>query len=392
MDHILDNINRNYIALPIDEAEANNAILHELLDRIIDAMKAEDPLFDALYSDKFYGGSYWDGVKVTRPDEYDVHIQCKLDLYTQRLEPSNEPGWVNLKFQRYTYPNGYRISRRHPYYGMNGLHRLINNEDYLDTDKVMLWFHETLSKSSKFLDSYGHKSGKKRICHIITERHGTFRLTFRRHGPAFTFWVTGKVDGKTVNMNLDFVPCFVFPGSQYPTNGFQPNPVSYKPEIFIVAKPVKGNNKSTRYWRVSFQPQERELINDKQRLKPALRLMKKMRDKLRHECMASYFIKNVFLWEVEEEPPSFWNEPLSIVFMKVLKDYQEMIADHTISFFWYDSDNLISHVDRKLLNEISWKLSRVIADLEEHPTTPRVVAKYFLTRRELKSFLSTYAV
>nr|XP_023028629.1 uncharacterized protein LOC111516737 [Leptinotarsa decemlineata] len=103
-----------------------------------------------------------------------------------------------------------------------------------------------------------------------------------------------------------------------------------------------------------------------------------MRDKLRHDSIASYFIKNIFLCEIQKQPPEFWNQPLSYVFMKMLKIYQKQIEDKTIPFYWYESDNLISHVDPAVLNNINKKLVEIIIKLERRPSIPKVVGKCFL--------------
>nr|XP_023020235.1 uncharacterized protein LOC111508846 [Leptinotarsa decemlineata] len=102
----------------VDNVLAHVAGDKQLLDTILEKMRQKNPLFNMLTPKKYYGGSYWDGVKVTKPDEYDVHIQLRLDkVYKKPLEPSNEPGWVNLKMERSENPGK---SKKHPrpYYGM----------------------------------------------------------------------------------------------------------------------------------------------------------------------------------------------------------------------------------------------------------------------------------
>ncbi|CAH1169658.1 unnamed protein product [Phaedon cochleariae] len=383
MDKVFKIVEKNFIALPPEEVEANNLVLNQILDTIISGMKKVNPLFETLFIDKFYGGSYWDGLKVYKPDEYDVHIKCSMSAYTDRLEPSNEPGWVNLKFTRRRNPNKIPKKRPKPYYGIAGMHVLVNNEDYLDTEKVMLWFHQTLSCALG-----GEKKGKKRHCKLSTS-HGVFNLSFFRHGPAFTFHASGTAEETPVEMDIDFVPCFEFPNDQYPSRGFLPNPYPDK-GIFVVCKPVKGSNKGSRYWRISFQDQERELIKGKENLKPALRLMKKMRDKLKHTCIASYFIKNLFLCQIRFQPESFWREPLSNVFITMLVYYQNCIANRSIDFYWYAADNLISHIKPEDLENVNNDLLRVISDFQKHPNGRNVVAKHFLTRSELRDFKNIF--
>lgn len=41
-------------------------------------MKSTDALFKALYEQVFYGGSYYDSLKVSNPDEYDLDLLLRL--------------------------------------------------------------------------------------------------------------------------------------------------------------------------------------------------------------------------------------------------------------------------------------------------------------------------
>lgn len=94
-------------------------------------------------------------------------------------------------------------------------------------------------------------------------------------------------------MDIDLVPCFRF--NTWPNGNYKKNPteskVSYEKEgikqtcfnrdfqseFFVVPKKPKNSPNlevAGRYWRLSFQEQERILMDNKGRLKPALRLLK----------------------------------------------------------------------------------------------------------------------
>ncbi|KAJ8982164.1 hypothetical protein NQ317_013949 [Molorchus minor] len=151
-------------------------------------------------------------------------------------------------------------------------------------------------------------------------------------------------------------------------------------EFFIVPKP----HDNTKYWRLSFQEQERILLIGKENLKPALRLIKKIRDKLKHDCISSYFIKTVFLWKViKTRKDHFWNKPLSYVFMK-LHDYQGCIQRGVIKYFWCPRFNLIENIDDQTLSMISNDLKYIINNLKSPRQNETLVAKYLCKERNVK--------
>ncbi|CAH1141363.1 unnamed protein product [Phyllotreta striolata] len=380
MEPMLQLINSNFVALAIEEVQENH-FLYKLLDDIIDKMRVQNALFNKLFQKKFFGGSFWDRLKVGRPDEYDVHVQCKLHNFKCKLVPSDQPGWVNLKFEKQSNPHKKKNRRNQkPYYGIPGFHVLVNKDGYLDTEKVMLWFHQTLARVLK-----GKRSNRKRVC-SITIGQQQFKMSVRRHGPAFTFAI--NTDSETNNLvHVDFVPAFLFEGWQFPDFGFRANPTT-KEETFIVAKPVKGDI-GTRYWQLSFQNQERELLADRGNLKPALRLLKKMRDKFNHYCIASFYLKNLILWELETRPEGFWEQPLSVVFIEVLQSYKNALENNSLPFYWYNGKkyNLFDSLSANQTKMISTKIGEVIIAMKKSPSDKKL-AKFFLTRREYALFRS----
>lgn len=60
-------------------------------------MKTIDPLFKYIFNKKLYGGSYYDGLKLYEPDEYDLDLAFKLPKKADfHLDTSSEPGFVRI--------------------------------------------------------------------------------------------------------------------------------------------------------------------------------------------------------------------------------------------------------------------------------------------------------
>jgi hypothetical protein len=109
-----------------------------------------------------------------------------------------------------------------------------------------------------------------------------------------------------------------------------------------------------------------------------------MRDNMGQKCIASYYIKTVLLHIVDHKDLSFWTNPLSQVFMTVLKEYREFIKDQKIPYYWNKKNNLIGKVGSDTLANVSNRIGVVIKDIENNPDKPETVAKYLLSRDEYR--------
>ncbi|CAH1155729.1 unnamed protein product [Phaedon cochleariae] len=380
MEPILNNINRKYISLPDEDDRRNKIILKGLLDSITSSMKASDNLFKEMYSSVFYGGSYYDGLRVGQPDEFDLDLLLSLPkLVEPTLTTSNKPGFVHVKL------NGYNkfIKQSEMISRYKGLEKLMNEKThYLETNKVLRWMQRVITLT---MNTFEKKDGRP----VLKIPSGEFYLKYSQSGPAVTLKVEGVVGESKLKLDIDLVPCFVFGKDHWPSNGFRSNSTKKKPEFFIVPKPLNGLSDAERYWRLSFQEQERELIDGKSTLKPTIKLLKRMRDILDHKCIASYYIKTFLIWEVSEwRKEDFWNNSLSYVFMNVLKDYYEYLKKKKIPYYWNKNNNLIDSVREETLINIGNKVKAIIDDVDKNLEDPYVIAKYLLKPSELADFKS----
>lgn len=78
-------------------------------------MKETDILFKTMYERKFYGGSYYDGLKVARPEEYDLDLVLNLPAVIEPIvEISNKHGFVHVKILEYLKMEGRSEAPKYP--------------------------------------------------------------------------------------------------------------------------------------------------------------------------------------------------------------------------------------------------------------------------------------
>lgn len=376
MENVLKNINKKFVSLSDEDIKRNNTILKSALDLITEKMKQKDSLFKEMYTRVFFGGSYYDGLRVGQPDEFDLDLLLTLPkLVEPTITTSNLPGFVHLQFKEYIK----FLKQTDLVVRYKGLDKLIDESQYLDTKKVLRWMESVVTLALNEFQKQGNQ-------YILNIPHGTLFAKICKGGPAFTLKVQGRINGKDVSMDVDLVPCFIFGKEKWPVNGFRANPVANKPDYFIVPKPLDSVSNGSRYWRLSFQEQERVIIDSKKNLKPAVKFLKKLRDNMDHKCIASYFIKTVILWQTEQRDVTFWSNSLSYVFINMLKEYYDCLKAEKINYYWNKNNNLLKNIKPVTLSNLSNRIKVIIDDIEKHPENPLLVAKYLCTPSEFNQF------
>ncbi|KAJ8927933.1 hypothetical protein NQ314_019564, partial [Rhamnusium bicolor] len=322
----------------------------QVTDRIISMMKDKNVLFRNLYERKFYGGSYYDGIKVGKPEEYDLDFVLNLPLIVEpAVQNSDKPGFVNCIIKEYMKllkrdeaPNlSKNIATAFPTALKNNqmkLNSLMCVGNYLSTSKVLQWMEKIMTLA---LNDVKKENGES-----------VFDVTLESKEPI-------KI---------------------------------YVDKFLIVPKKPYGmeNSNVERYWRLSFQEQERELIkgHEFKMMKPTIKLLKKLRDKQLHAKIASYYIKTIYLWEVDKPDHDFWKQSQSYVLMAMLKKYASMIQNKRIPYYWNQNYNLIAHLKDIILINIGNTLKNIIEDIESHLEDPFVIAKYLIDEDQIKHLRS----
>ena len=67
-------INDNTMKLNKIDMKKSNLIINWLQNGVVNALKKNDELFNALFREIYYSGSYYDGLKIREPDEFDLNF------------------------------------------------------------------------------------------------------------------------------------------------------------------------------------------------------------------------------------------------------------------------------------------------------------------------------
>ncbi|KAI4471740.1 cell fate determining protein mab21-related [Holotrichia oblita] len=342
---------------------------------LINDMKNRNALFKDLYKHIYYGGSYYDGLKISKPEEYDCDLLLELPKVLNPLITTvpEHPGFVQMlvtDLEKY---------RTHTAFNPELQKRLLDNQNYLRVDKLRSWVESILDKVLSDLP-------KEKNFHSFTVDNKTYYFKKTKGGPAFTVHITESIEDTKSVMDIDLVPCFNFKDNDWPRcDNFRRNPSTKNRTFFVVPKKPKVNvPNADRLWRLSFQQQELEFLDQRQSLKPALKLLKRLRDQYNHKSISSYFIKTVFLWQVDECDESFWKEKLSTVFMVMLKRYHQRLDNKYIPYFWNKDFNLIKDIKQLELDNIKNTVAKIITKIDANLDDPFIVASYLVPKQELE--------
>ncbi|XP_060520933.1 cyclic GMP-AMP synthase-like receptor [Cylas formicarius] len=398
MENVLNGINSKHISLPESETKRNTKILEKLTSTILDHMKQKDVLFGAMFEKNFYGGSYYDNLKVGNPNEFDLDFVMNVPLVVEpKLSCSVHPGFVKVQISAFK-----KLETRAEKPKYEKLPTLLDQGNYLCINKVLVWIERVLILALKELpqDETGH------YVEVVVGEDETIKVYAKmsKGPPAFTMKMFGKDRNGDIQLDIDLVPCFQFTDDKWPdpSQGYRKNPSQTKKKFLIVPKKPKvegreNDAKLERYWRLSFQEQERELISGSHLkvLKPTIRLLKKLRDRQLHK-IASYYIKTLFLWALETEPPVLWAQPLSYVFMMMLKIYAAKMKDGVIPYYWNRKHNLIDSLKEPTRNDIANALRNIIDEVEwqlgEPHLNPFIIGKYLLSAVDYEQLPSSVIV
>lgn len=181
----------------VDEAEQKRykELLDFLLGEIITKMKATSKTFNQLYSKTYYGGSFFDGLKVASTDqEFDLNIifkwKCKDSGVTRLGEDVNKRNFCFLKVNKSD---------------TNAAEEKIIDRDYYATSPVsylspIKMFGLIKSCIDRVLSGHGH---------TILYKGRMYRVTRHEFAPV-TLKVTSLEDLEPMQFEVDLVPSLQF--------------------------------------------------------------------------------------------------------------------------------------------------------------------------------------
>lgn len=114
--------------------------------------------------------------------------------------------------------------------------------------------------------------------------------------------------------------------------------------------------------------------------------LKKLRDALGMKYVASYYIKTLFLWKIDElNDPMFWQRDVATIFKIMLKEFYKALAEKEIKYFWNKKNNLLERAPDNIVRGYANKLAKFVTDLE-NDSNYMCAAKYLLTPNEYSDY------
>uniref|UniRef100_T1J7M7 Uncharacterized protein n=1 Tax=Strigamia maritima TaxID=126957 RepID=T1J7M7_STRMM len=359
---LLKQIHVQQVEMKNEESRTNYQLVEKTVNSMIAAMQKTNDLFKSMYQREVYTGSYWDGLRVKSPTEFDLNMVLRMPFKDPDVEiimNDEVPAFLQYHLQR----------------DVKDILALNNKKwsfqqklvDFFDTDRNLLrpqihsWIQSVLTTAMQSKH--------------FTKPKGVEKITPSRGGPAFTFYITTTATNpkaKGVKIDLDLVP--VIDGSKHPV----PDKIYKSPRFnelneqwFMVPKPWtgKGAGKPETYWRISFPEAEKSLLPTQGCVKILIKLFKLLRDKQKWDKIASYYIKTLFLLELDDSPdPNIWKEKhLGNLFQMMLKKLQNALEDMKLTYYFNRKANLLSGIKRSTCYNYAKRISKIISKISASP-------------------------
>ncbi|CAH0699190.1 unnamed protein product [Spodoptera exigua] len=374
LEEIFQEINRRHVRIKKKERINNQSILYKVLQELLTSMRKCDSLFDSMKPRLAYLGSYFDGLRVGQPTEYDINIILTVHINYNKIELDarhSENGYTSIIM-----PEEFRRLSKTPATAERGFKKTeywCDRSYHLSIGRFRSWMQSVVDTA---LNKLPLVDGKRMV--KVEDKY--FKIGYKMSGPANTITICMKDD---YIIDVDLVPTLSFELPKQPHHSnIDFNKVKQTKISYYFAVPKPSNNDLS--WRLAFPYQERCYTDNKNNLKSALKLLKLFRDIQGFNQLASYFIKTLFLWEIVENDEEFWkNNSLTFLVLHMLKRLRDSLAVATISNFWCPDHNLLEKI--KLVTCVNWsnRVSNIINDIERNKiNNPHVILKYFTKTSE----------
>ena len=360
-DDALREINDNIMKLKKIDIQKSNQILDWLTNDVVDAMKKNDKLFNSLFRDIYYSGSYYDGLKIREPDEFDLNIVLDTRKIEDKLTLVDAlPGYCKMKISE-------------PFYNVNGARPGVIIDEFLENTWTAWWTsttHYILPSNVKKWFAGVYKRSMHDFPMRIADGSLITNLETEQNGPAFTLKL--EVDYE-FNVDIDLAVVFSFDPINLERNseirknimGLCNYPKQYPPQNgFLV--PISAEKFGTE-WSKHFPMAEKNLIWNKGCAKPVIRFLKQFRDVNKPMAnLKSYALKNVVMTMIRDHPQYAWEiGQESHYFLLALEALKRMLEDGKIEWIFHRQSNLLRSNDvDKMLSFVSNALS----DMEDNRT------------------------
>ncbi|XP_034823982.1 cyclic GMP-AMP synthase-like receptor isoform X1 [Maniola hyperantus] len=372
MECAFHTLNRRYIRMKKKDRKENTDILFSVLEELLKTMRSCDDLFNNLKPRLDFLGSYFDRIRVGQPTEYDINVILTFPINYDKIKLDATD--CQHDYSAIIMPSEFRRLSSTPATANQGFTKtqLWCDKNYrLSVTKFRSWMQSTVDHA---INNLPQKNGQR----ILKVKNKCFGIQSKTSGPANTITIL-KNDGSMID--VDLVPTFSFQLPRKPLNSqidFSKVEATNIRSYFLVPKP--GNDDFS--WRVSFPFQERYLLQDKNNLKGAIRLLKHFRDVQGFTKLSSYFIKTLFLWECQSNDENFWKKKsLSYLVLTMLKKLKDCLEQNRIPNYWCSSHNLIEKTKTVTCQNWYHRISLILREIESvGHKNPHIILDYFTVK------------
>ncbi len=346
LNDVLMQVYQKDVALDDDLTKNCRKTVTEFMLCFLESMKQTDPLFNLLFKNQvFYGGSYYDNLKIGEATEFDLNIVIRL--------PFNED---NLVFNQSVQPGYVVVGLTHvlrelipphstDYVLLNKIDNFLGHDNKLIPDKVRNWFEGVCSKA--------RENASREM-----SRYNIQSLSLKKSGPALTLEIQTYL---LPVIHIDLVPVI------------QKGVSGYDDVMYCVPKPHRSN---LYLWRCSYPVKERVFLKNGGCAKVVIKLLKKMRDKQGWHKLASYYLKTVVMLTKSD---ARWEENMiGEHFIQTLESLSSYLTKGYIPFYHDNGCNLIENIQSSTLFNMNGRLCRIIESFKLFRyASPSEVIKYF---------------
>ncbi|XP_022129203.1 uncharacterized protein LOC111003142 [Pieris rapae] len=374
IDMYLGEIFKEFISLKDKDLKKSQEVFNSVFEQVKQKMEEQCNYFSKYAKQVLYAGSVYDGIKVTKLDEFDMNIVIRLPINYDDGEDgiileNAQPGFVKMKISR-PFDN---LDKQKDWENCHKVTR-----DWRDSDKYLLqnkfrqWLHSIIQKALNAMNNEVTVNGVK------------YDLKYKSSGPAYTLNIENKTE--SFYLDVDLVPVIRFMLPRWP-KGYRNIDDDKAKDWLVVPKPNKALDakEQNQCWRLSFQEQERKVMKNLKQLKVVIRLVKKLRDVLGLKYIASYYIKTLFLWKIQKiNDDKYWENNIGLIFKDMIDEFYKAVDNKCIPYFWNEKNNLIGAIKPTILKVYADKLNEVLKTINANDLDK--VPEYLLTSEELETF------
>lgn len=103
------------------------------------------------------------------------------------------------------------------------------------------------------------------------------------------------------------------------------------------------------------------------------------------KAIASYYIKTLFLWKIDEtKEKKYWQKGLSVIFRIMVQELHDAIEQKNIRYFWNKGNNLIENLKPTIQKIYVNKLNEVLKAIDSNDVDK--VVSFLLNTDDLQKF------